>query len=236
MLSDEGTAPVSNRAVGCTFESAPYVVPINERRYKLWDTAGLNEGDAGSIPGDQALRHLRDLVNNLRDGLSLLVYCIRGSRFRDIIKVNYDLFTEIICQGEVPVVIVITGLENEDRMEDWWTENEREFTERKMKFHGHACITTSKGKKNMFEEEYEESLGTVRALIEKCCPQNAWVVDSDQWLNRITSRIQEYYDAYNGYSRHATGQYTEEGERGSRSLLALAKGLITFLLMNHGRT
>ncbi|XP_006457070.1 hypothetical protein AGABI2DRAFT_195950 [Agaricus bisporus var. bisporus H97] len=238
MLSDEGTAAVSNLAVGCTFESAPYPVSIDGVRYTLWDSAGLNEGDAGSVPGDIALHHLRDLVNNLNDGISLLVYCIRGSRYRDIIKVNYDLFTEIICQREVPVVIVVTGLENEECMEDWWKVNEKEFTGRGMKFHGHACITTSKGKKNMFEEEYEESLVAVRALIQKCCPKNAWVVGSEEWFDRITLRIQEYYDTYNGYSHEATERYSSE-RGGSSRLLAqqekpllykFAEKLITFLL------
>lgn len=201
MLSDGDVAAISNSALGCTFESARYPVTIDGAQYTLWDSAGLNEGEAGSVPAATALNHLRDLVENLKDGISLLVYCIRGSRYRDIIKVNYDLFTEIICQGEVPVVIVVTGLENETRMEGWWTENEKEFTMRKMRFVDHACVTTSKGKKNMFEEEYEESKEVVRGLIQQRCPNSAWVVDSQLWFDRITDRIQDYYDEYNGYSR-----------------------------------
>lgn len=200
MLSDDEVATVSNLAVGCTFESRPHPITIDGEHFTLWDTAGLNEGGAGSVPGDTALRHLRDLVEKLGDGLSLLVYCIRGSRYRDIIKINYDLFGEIICQGEIPVAVVVTGLENEECMEDWWTENEKEFTSRDMRFAGHACVTTTKGKKNMFEEEFEESRDASRALIKTKCPVDAWVVDSDAWLQRITERIQEYYDEYNGYS------------------------------------
>ncbi|KAF5350025.1 hypothetical protein D9756_009152 [Leucocoprinus leucothites] len=183
MLSDNEVAKVSNLAVGCTFESAPHPITVDGVPYTLWDTAGLNEGDSGSVPADIALNHLRDLVDKLHDGLSLLVYCIRGARYRDILKVNYDLFREIICQGEVPIVIVVTGLENEE-----W----------------HACVTTTKGKRNMFEEEYEDSKTVLRELIQEKCPPDAWVINSDAWLQRITTRIQEYYDDYNGYSSMPT--------------------------------
>ncbi|KXN83772.1 hypothetical protein AN958_01099 [Leucoagaricus sp. SymC.cos] len=213
MLSDNSVATVSNLAVGCTFESSPYRITIDGTQYTLWDTAGLNEGDAGSVPADTALGHLRDLVEKLKDGLSLLVYCIRGARYRDIIKVNYDLFTEIICQGEVPVVIVVTGLENEERMEDWWTMNQNEFTSRGMNFAGHACVTTTKGKKDMFEEEYEESKEVLRTLIKNTCSGDAWAVDSNAWFQRITSRIGEYYDEYNGYTAPPT--YGDRNRGGS---------------------
>jgi hypothetical protein len=210
MLSDHQVATTSNLAVGCTFENNRYHITIDGTQYTLWDTAGLNEGEAGSVPAETALHHLGDLVKKLNDGLSLLVYCIRGSRYRDIVKVNYDLFTEIICQGEVPVVVVVTGLENEERMEDWWVVNEREFSSRNMHFCGHACVTTTKGKKNMFEEEYEESRNVLRTLIKTRCPDSAWVVDSSAWLGRITARIQEYYDDYNGYSGAAMCVNEEE--------------------------
>jgi len=223
MLSDHDVAGVSNGALGCTFESARYPITIGGMQYTLWDSAGLNEGEAGSVPATTALNHLRDLVENLKDGVSLLVYCIRGARYRDIIKVNYDLFTEIICQSEVPVVVVVTGLENEARMEDWWVENEREFTMRNMHFVDHACVTTSKGKKNMFEEEYEESKQVVRDLIQNRCPNSAWTVDSQLWFNRITDRIQDYYDEYNGYSRPTTavtrGGAGDESSKGAFTLL-----------------
>jgi hypothetical protein len=213
MLSDEEAATVSNLAVGCTFESSPYTVHINGKLYTLWDTAGLNEGDSGSVPADQALDHLRNLIGKLKDGISLLVYCIRGSRYRDIIKVNYDLFTEIICQGEVPVVVVITGLENEERMEDWWGANAMELSSRGMHFQGHACITATKGKRNMFEAEYGESKRTARTLIEHSCPGSTWAVDSDQWFGRVTDRILEYWKEYNGYTHHIR---RPEGEGGRR--------------------
>lgn len=142
MLADGDVASTSNHPEGCTFESKAYPITIDGVSYTIWDTAGLNEAEAGTVPAGVALHHLQDLVGNLSaGGLSLLVYCIRGSRYRDILKVNYDLFWGIICRGEVPIVLVVTGLENEVPMDGWWDENEKQFTRRDMKFSGHASLS-----------------------------------------------------------------------------------------------
>lgn len=202
MLSGNEVARVSNDATGCTFGALDHLITIGDAEYHIWDTAGLNEGEAGSVPGDEALHHLRDLVEKLKDGLSLLIYCIRGSRYRDILQVNYDLFTQIICERAVPVVIVVTGLENEELREDWWRDNSEDFSKRKMEFGGHACITTTRGKKDkngvhVFETEYNESKYEVQKLIGECCPDGAWVVDSEVWLSRIADNMADYYERYN---------------------------------------
>jgi predicted GTPase len=240
MLSGEDTAMIHDRAVGCTFESAPYPVSINGKRYTMWDTAGLNEGSAGSVPADQALLHLRTLVDKLEAGVSLLVYCIRGERYRNITKVNYDLFTQIICQGEVPVVVVVTGLENENRMEDWWEVNANQFSARGLHFDGHACVTTSKGKENGFEKEYQESKRTVSTLINDLCPGTAWVVDSELWFARIAKHTQEYWENYNGSSHHTRRlkgeREAEETQRlfgVGRFLHSLAQKISTLLVDRH---
>ncbi|KAF9444439.1 hypothetical protein P691DRAFT_343001 [Macrolepiota fuliginosa MF-IS2] len=208
MLSDSDVAIVSNGATGCTFENVRYNIKINGVERVLWDTAGLSEGEAGSVPEDQALRNLRDLVWKLREGVSLLVYCIGGTRYRDILKVNFDLFTDIICQGTVPVVVVVTGLENEERMDNWWDDNKANLSRHRMDFQDYACITTTRGRKNkqgvhLFQEEYEMSKGAAKRLISKNCPQHpVRIADSDsQWVERITERMEQYCDAYNSRSR-----------------------------------
>ncbi|KAF9241822.1 hypothetical protein BU15DRAFT_60722 [Melanogaster broomeanus] len=60
-------------------------------------------------------------------GIRLLIFCIRGGRITAVTQNNYRLFYEILCQKEVPIAFVITGLENEPSMEGWWTKNKSEF-------------------------------------------------------------------------------------------------------------
>ncbi|EIW86070.1 P-loop containing nucleoside triphosphate hydrolase protein, partial [Coniophora puteana RWD-64-598 SS2] len=174
MLSgdDNASAAVSNQALGCTFETEPYRVTIDEREYVLWDTAGLNEGSKGSVTADEACEKLVHLLQQLRGGVHLLVYVVRGTRLRSIVKINYDIFQRVVFRGQVPIVLVATGLENEDRMENWWDENGGDLAGNGLQFDGHACVTTTKGKRlksgeHMLEEEYAQSRDLVRALIKE---------------------------------------------------------------------
>jgi len=195
MIAGTECAAVSNGAVGCTFESFPYDIELSGRKYRLWDTVGLNEGEHGNISADRAIESLHQLVLNLQyEGVSLLVYCIRGSRLRDIVKINYDLFSRIICASEVPIVVAITGLENENNMEDWWTDNAGDFKNRGMPFAGHACITTMKGKivkdgQHMFEEEYNQSIKLVQELIVQHCLDTSWKPDGSKWFDNIVETM-----------------------------------------------
>ncbi|KDQ58357.1 hypothetical protein JAAARDRAFT_68872 [Jaapia argillacea MUCL 33604] len=195
MIAGGDIARTSNEALGCTFGSVPYDVTVNGTALRLWDTAGLNEADYGSVSSEQAMRNLHDLIGHLKDGVSLLVYCIRGTRFRDILQVNYEIFSRIICQGKVPIVIVATGLEHEVPMEKWWEENGEELQKRGMGFQGRACVTATKGKlrksgEYMYEEEYSESQEAVRTLITKhLSPQRA-KMDKKKWISSVRDAVQ----------------------------------------------
>ena len=202
MLGGAPLAGVSSQALGFTFASQAYDLMLAGKPYRVWDTAGLNEGQQGTIPADVALGNLKSLIQNMGDGVSLLVYCIRGTRFRDILRFNYDMFTSIICQNKVPVVLVITGLENESPMDSWWDANKKEFKTRGLKFDGHACVTTTKGKQArdgtfMFQEEYEESETKARDLVATHCSSQPWKMESARWMSEIGLRMAEYMQRYN---------------------------------------
>ncbi len=210
MIADTASATVSNAAIGCTFESVPYDVELSGCKYRLWDTAGLNEGEHGNVAADRAIENLRLLVQGLKDGgVSLLVYCIRGSRLRDIVQINYDLFYKVICSGEVPIVVVITGLENEEDMENWWKDNAEDLHRQGMIFSGHACVTATKGKvttsgQYMFEEEYNLSVKLVREVIIAHCAKMLWTPDSSRWLGNIADNMGQMH-AENGIRNEAQG-------------------------------
>jgi GTPase SAR1 family protein len=165
MLTEEPVAAVSNQAVGCTYASDKFRATIAGQEVMLYDTAGLNEAEAGTVSPQRAIQNLRSLVEDLKT-VNLLVYCIRGTRFRKIIADNYNIFCNAICGGgsKVPIVLVITGLENEDNMDDWWKDNKAYFDQYKLKFRGHACITATRGRaskddgsRHIFQDLYDDS-------------------------------------------------------------------------------
>jgi len=226
MIAGSDIAGVSGDALGYTFGSKAYEVSIDGTIVRLWDTAGLNEGEHGTVPAENAMQNLQGLVHKLKGGVSLLVYCVRGTRFRNIMQVNYDLFYGIICQKQVPVVIVVTGLENESPMESWWAENGGELESHGMKFAGHACVTMIRGKQlksgdYMFEEEFEESEKSTRALVKDYYLRTPWIMDERIWLADITSRLAGYYDAQRyGESLEENGRnYSPNGGEGANILL-----------------
>jgi hypothetical protein len=172
MLMGEPVAAVSNEAVGCTSKSNKFRTTIDGREVMLYDTAGLDEAEAGTVSPERAIQKLRSLVKDLKT-VNLLVYCIRGIRFRTIVADNYNIFRNTICGSDrkVPIVLVITGLENEDYMDDWWKNNKAYFDRYKLKFCGHACITATKGRAfkdqqgYIFEDLYMASQKKVMQLL-----------------------------------------------------------------------
>lgn len=105
-----------------------------------------------------------------------------------VTKDNYDLFYKEACGSHVPIVLVVTGLENEEPMENWWKENCDELLKYGLEFEDHACITATRGKVRgngvqIFDKEYEESRKEVKSLIER-----SWRVTGEQLGNEFDSR------------------------------------------------
>lgn len=123
------------------------------------------------------------------DGIGLLVYCVRSTRARRALIRNYNLFYSAICRKKVPIVVVVTGLENEPDMESWWDANGKEFKSRGMHFEDHACVTTLRkhsGISDVFTRRIEESSETLRNLLVK--NSSDWAVD-DSWFKQSFTAV-----------------------------------------------
>ena len=159
---------------------------------------GLNEGTRGTTPPRQAIEGLHKLTSQLNDGISLLVLVMRAPRITVLTQQNYIMFRDIICKKEVPIVIVITGLEYEESMDGWWETNHEAFDKYGMHFGGHACITATRGSREVrFEDEYEASKKKVQELIDRSLsskmrpwvpPQKTWLADTVMASKYLLSR------------------------------------------------
>ncbi|KAJ3521892.1 hypothetical protein NMY22_g12122 [Coprinellus aureogranulatus] len=190
-----GAATVSSAAEGCTASSTGYSCHMNGNTYVLWDTAGMVEGDFGHVTAKEAEERLAELLCKMPDGgISLLVYCIRGRRLRPIVKQHYDLFFQEICGGQIPLLLVVTGLENEVNMEDWWVRNEGDFIRHGIKVQGCACITSTRGKATkegyMLDVEYSQSAARLGECIVKYgLPSNALAQASTSKAVSLRGRV-----------------------------------------------
>lgn len=138
-------AKTSPDADACTTRTQPYNVIINGKKYKLWDTAGLDGGSFGLFRAAIAERNLKTFVRKLlkKNEPSLLIYCVRASRATRALVRHYQSVRSATRDCPVPVVIVATGLENSrGDMENWWHRNATELGNYGMEFVDHACITS----------------------------------------------------------------------------------------------
>lgn len=188
MLPGGDEAAVNGDAKGVTFRHERYVKDIGGCLLNIFDTVGLNEGAAGTVSAPKAIEGLYRLMRGLDNGVSLLVYVVRGPRLKNSARKNYEMFYEIFCEKKVPIVLVITGLEHEDDMDEWWKRNEAAFSEEGMRFCGAACITATKGKRDSFEEEFEDSRVKVEKLILNHCTEMPWLPPAGKgasWFGRF---------------------------------------------------
>ncbi|KAF8635777.1 hypothetical protein AX17_003853 [Amanita inopinata Kibby_2008] len=190
LIVGENVAPISSRSVGCTFKSNRYTAKIDQSLFFIHDTAGLDEGQTGTVPREDAIVQLYQLLRNLESGVNLLIFCMRAPRIKESCYRNWRLFREIICRDRVPIVLAITGLEAEDNMDDWWRREKMAFTRYEMFPHGVACLTATRGKekkggRHLYDEEYEESREKIRTVLQENCLVNAWSVPPTQWFTEI---------------------------------------------------
>jgi len=206
LIVGEDVAETSSGAMGCTFESKSYEVEVEGVPLVLWDTSGLNEGEKGTVAAKDAVFQVYRLIQSLeKDGVSLLVFCIRGPRIRESTVKNYQLFYSAFCMEKVPIVLVVTGLENEEpTMDAWWRNNRDAFDIQEMQFHGHACVAATKGRmkqgKHIHEEEFEESRGKVRKLILDTRKTVPWKMKRVPWFVATVKQVGRKINAMLGFS------------------------------------
>ena len=201
MLAGELRATESNSPNGCTSSNNSIEISKvwsdgSKTTYTFWDTPGLNEGELGSVPAQAAMASLCNLLRE--HSVNLIIYCVRGSRFTDIVRVNYDLFYDIVCEKKVPIVLVVTGLELEGNTDDWWQRNKKTIKQMGMAraFDGYACVTTTKGRGDIYRGEYALSASKVWKLVKECCRPVPWTVEPGR-LVKARGMMDRYMKNYN---------------------------------------
>lgn len=148
---------------------------IADRKFKIWDTAGLDGATFNRIHAVIAERNLKCFLSKLhkKGELDLLVYCVRGSRATHALVRNYKTFYSSVCKRSVPVVVIATCLENvHGEMDSWWQRNVGDLGRLGMVFAGHACVTTvadDPGDTAALRARRESSRRAVRDLIAGNC-------------------------------------------------------------------
>lgn len=181
MLFNRDVAETSDDAFGCTFGSKLYTGKRDGYAFNIYDTAGLNESDKGRIKPDVAVGNLMKLINNLKDGVHLLIMCMRKGRINNAISNNYQLFYDGIFRRQVPILLVVTHCELDDPIDLWKIKNQSLLaTQFQMQFTDIVCVTTlNKGKHaQKFEEEFRLSREALGDAIVKHSLREPWIIEN----------------------------------------------------------
>ena len=182
LLAGWQIAGVSPDSVPCTLDASEYQFQLGSTTIRLWDTVGLEEPEKGPNGYVGAIEKAVQLIKRLNatGGISLFLFCIRGNRVTATTQSNYRLFYEVLGKKEVPIALVVTHLEREVDMEDWWHRNERALERQGIHSTGHACITTRDG-----HPKYTESRDVVRSLLSRFDVQGKFSMTLEAWIARV---------------------------------------------------
>ncbi|KAG1724243.1 hypothetical protein EDB19DRAFT_1760060 [Suillus lakei] len=132
-------------------------------QYNIFDTMGIENAELEPKEYYRSIKNASRLLCELDacGGTSLLVYCVKENRQSSAWQSNYQLFREVLYERQVPIVMVVTCLERETDMEEWWTRNYASLETSQIVVEGHACVTTLKEEVT----KYRASKEAVRELI-----------------------------------------------------------------------
>ena len=173
----------------CTIKSTRYDILVDNASYTVYETVGLEEYQMGINGYYDAIEKAYSLIQSLTNagGIHLLLFCFRGGLITATMQSNYRLFHEVFCDKRVPIALVITGLEGEERMEDWWFRNEGNIKKYEIHSVAHACITTVQDPDNPGQvAKYRESRNTILELLSECT-RGPMVMDTQTWLVMLLS-------------------------------------------------
>ncbi|PVF98121.1 P-loop containing nucleoside triphosphate hydrolase protein [Serendipita vermifera] len=188
MLVDLDVAKIDNGATGTTLKAQCYIEKIEDKTFALHDTAGLDEGEEGSVDTATVVQDIWNLLSSLSDGVSLLVYVVRN-RLTAQVKKNYEMFHNVLCQKSVKMVLVVTHMDEVDDEENWWKDNSHHFRKYGIEFADHACVVASRGKKKggkyVYEDEYNQSKSKLKQMISEHSTGDPWTMKRDPWFQTV---------------------------------------------------
>ncbi|KAG2140440.1 P-loop containing nucleoside triphosphate hydrolase protein, partial [Suillus cothurnatus] len=169
LMAGKEVAKTSPDMLRCTMQWKDYTIGFGGDSYMVFDTIGLEEPQLGIKEYLESVENAYKLIKELdkKGGIDLLLFCVRAGKLTATLQSNYRLFHEFLCEKKVPIVLAVTNLEREKRMEDWWLRNHGIFDKYQIQVCGHACITAANRMEGRQKALYEESRVTIRNLVEE---------------------------------------------------------------------
>ncbi|KAI5991122.1 P-loop containing nucleoside triphosphate hydrolase protein [Pisolithus albus] len=190
LIAGQHIAGTSPDADVCTVSSTEYRFEVGAHDFRIWDTPGLEEPEGGVNGYITAVSKALQLIRRLAaaGGVNLLLLCMQGQKVTRATQGNYRLFYEILCEECVPLGLVITHLEREDDMEEWWERNKKILDGYGIKSAGHACVTGLPS----CPKKYALSRAAIYGLLTDCDRFGKYDMPPDIWMKRLAKSIKSF--------------------------------------------
>jgi predicted GTPase len=121
LMADKEVANTSSDMQRCTMQWKEHTIDFGGDSYMVFDTIGLDEPQLRMNEYLESVENAYRLIKELdtRGGIDLLLFCVRAGRVNATLQSNYRLFHEFLCEKKVPIILAITNLERETKMDDW---------------------------------------------------------------------------------------------------------------------
>ncbi|KAG2104631.1 hypothetical protein BD769DRAFT_1505374 [Suillus cothurnatus] len=213
LIAGDHRAESSSGAQSCPLEATEYPITVSDPQLNvnLFDTVGLDSPTMNNAGYLDALVKAHELIVSLknRGGVHGLLFCMKAGRVSNTMQQNYRLFYEFLCQEEVPLALVVTNLENEENMDDWWTKNKAHIENSGIVPVTHVCITTIKGYKDIYAARYFESRKKVLNMLKELGNRDACSVDVSSWFARMCKKLREFLVPTKGLKSSRQNMRTE---------------------------
>ena len=195
LMADSNVAETSSNLEGCTLQATKHSFTLSSPMMSLniFDTVGLGESEMDTNTFIGAIEKAQKLITSLRNsgGIDLLLFCVKAGRFTAAMQRNHHFFSEVLCNNRVPLAFVITHLENEDVMENWWDRNQKTFEKYGIRAVAHACITTLPTDATLYVEKRVQSRRALRKLFQDVLdrPDPSYMQEIRNWLVTFVEKL-----------------------------------------------
>ncbi|KAI6015402.1 hypothetical protein PISMIDRAFT_684173 [Pisolithus microcarpus 441] len=182
LLVGKTVAKVSPDAEACTLKTVRHeaMIQVQEARatVHIWEVVGFNQPEDMTGKGSgMTLDVDLDPILQAKASVDVIFFCMQGSRLKNaptrVVKHIND-----VSGGRITIVLVITNLEREKNMEDWWERNGRGVQNMGLGETEHACITGLQDEKHKVKST--QSRTSLVAILERrwLSPQDSVPLES----------------------------------------------------------
>ena len=191
------TRPTDGGARGVTSKTHVYAAFRHKgHAIQVVDTVGLHEAESGTVPPEQAALQLVDLLKSSKEGFHLLVHVAKAGRITKQHEEDYEFFVDKMTDRNIPVVLALSGCENEEPMDSWVHQNGRHFS----KFSYRALLATCFAGGGNLEAHYAplrvESRAKVLDAITTFALPQAWKLYGEGTGHSYKSKLAQVWNDF----------------------------------------